>query len=236
MDKRFLAECLDRGLLIHAMGLATGRHPSTVSYWLKKHGLVAVGRDRHAAKGLIDRDRLQSLVDEGLTIEKIAQRVGVCDTTVRGWLRRHGLRTHHGQRRDLLAKGRKSGRPDVLAQCAKHGEVRHAVLATERRLRCMKCRAEAVTRRRRNLKETLVKEAGGQCVICGYSRHQAALQFHHLDPTSKSFGLGIRGITRSLDKLREEAKKCVLLCANCHALVEVGAEMVPEPRARVVRR
>jgi len=207
-----------------------------VSYWLKKHGLVAVGRDRHAAKGLIDRDQLQSLVDEGLTIEKIAQSVGVCDTTVRGWLKRHGLRTHHGQRRDLLTKGRESGRPDVLAQCAQHGEVRHAVIATERRLRCVKCRAEAVTRRRRSVKEALVKEAGGKCVICGYSRHPAALQFHHLDPTSKSFGLGVRGITRSLDKLREEAKKCVLLCANCHALVEVGAEMVPESRARVVRR
>jgi len=110
------------------------------------------------------------------------------------------------------------------------------VIATERRLRCVKCRAEAVTRRRRSVKEALVKEAGGKCVICGYSRHPAALQFHHLDPTSKSFGLGVRGITRSLDKLREEAKKCVLLCANCHALVEVGAEMVPESRARVVRR
>ncbi len=49
-----------------------------------------------------------------------------------------------------------------------------------------------------------------------------ALQFHHLEPSAKSFGLSMRGLTRSIEKLREEAAKCVLLCANCHAEVEVG--------------
>ena len=27
---------------------------------------------------------------------------------------------------------------------------------------------------------------------------------------------------RSLDKAREEVRKCVVLCANCHAEVEAG--------------
>jgi hypothetical protein len=49
-----------------------------------------------------------------------------------------------------------------------------------------------------------------------------ALQFHHIDPTRKSFSLGREGVTRSLAKAREEARKCVLLCANCHAMVEAG--------------
>jgi hypothetical protein len=30
--------------------------------------------------------------------------------------------------------------------------------------------------------------------------------------------------------LRDEAEKCVLLCANCHAQVEVGAKVVPDDR------
>jgi 5-methylcytosine-specific restriction endonuclease McrA len=84
-----------------------------------------------------------------------------------------------------------------------------------------------VSRRRRKIKEILVEEAGGKCVICGYARHSAALQFHHVDPASKSFGLGVRGITRSIDRLREEAAKCVLLCANCHAELEAGAVELP---------
>jgi hypothetical protein len=32
-----------------------------------------------------------------------------------------------------------------------------------------------------------------------------------------------RGFGLSLDRLRAEAKKCILLCANCHAEVECGA-------------
>jgi hypothetical protein len=27
--------------------------------------------------------------------------------------------------------------------------------------------------------------------------------------------------------MRDEAKKCVLLCANCHAMVEAGVKKVP---------
>jgi hypothetical protein len=54
-----------------------------------------------------------------------------------------------------------------------------------------------------------------------------ALHFHHVDPSEKRFGLGGRGLTRSIDALREEAKKCVLLCSNCHAQVEAGVLALP---------
>ena len=57
---------------------------------------------------------------------------------------------------------------------------------------------------------------GGECLWCGYNKSRAALQFHHTE-SNKSFGLGQSGITHSFDKLVEEAKKCVLICANCHA-------------------
>ena len=49
-----------------------------------------------------------------------------------------------------------------------------------------------------------------------------ALQFHHRDGNGKAFGLAEGGLTRSLEALRGEAAKCVLLCANCHSEVEAG--------------
>jgi hypothetical protein len=73
------------------------------------------------------------------------------------------------------------------------------------------------------VKKLLVEEAGGCCALCGYRRNQGALQFHHLEPAQKAFALSTRGMTRSLARLRVEAAKCVLLCANCHAEVEAGA-------------
>lgn len=227
MDKRFLEDCLAKEMSLDAIGELAGKHPSTVSYWLQKHGLTATGAARHAPRGGVSQSELESLVSEGLTIEQIAQRLGIGDTTVRHWLRRHGLKTQRAQRRTALDSLHKSGQREVEAECRRHGLVRHVSVQSERRLRCTKCRAEAVSRRRRKVKEILVAEAGGKCVLCGYTRHSAALQFHHLDPATKSFGLGVRGITRSIDRLRAEAAKCVLLCANCHAEVEVGVVELP---------
>ena len=82
-------------------------------------------------------------------------------------------------------------------------------------------------RRRRKIKRILVEEAGGECVLCGYSRAQAGLHFHHVDPTQKSFSLGYKGVTLSLAAARAEAAKCVLLCATCHAEVEAGVKRLP---------
>lgn len=218
-----MEDCLANEMSLDAIGELAGKHPSTVSYWLKKYGLTANGAARHAAKGGVSRAELELLVEEGLTIEGIARRLGIGDTTVRRWLRRHGLKTNGARRRAALIEARRSGQRDVELECRRHGLVRHMAVPSERRLRCTRCRAEAVSRRRRKVKGMLVAEAGGKCAVCGYSRHPAALQFHHLDPSTKSFGLGVRGITRSISRLREEASKCVLLCANCHAEVEAGA-------------
>ena len=43
------------------------------------------------------------------------------------------------------------------------------------------------------------------------------LQFHHVDRTLKEFGIAAEGATRAWSEVVEELKKCILLCANCHA-------------------
>ena len=56
---------------------------------------------------------------------------------------------------------------------------------------------------------------GGECAICGYRACQAALQFHHVDPSTKAFNIS-QSMSRSMDDLEAEVSKCILLCANCH--------------------
>lgn len=111
-------------------------------------------------------------------------------------------------------------------ECQHHGDTEF-VLEGRGYYRCKRCRAESVVRHRQKMKTTLVEEAGGACVICGYGRNVRALQFHHLDPAEKRFGLSSYGVTYSLEVLRREARKCVLLCANCHAEVEDGLVEIP---------
>lgn len=72
------------------------------------------------------------------------------------------------------------------------------------------------------VKVLLVKEAGGRCTICGYDRYVGALAFHHVDPSTKTFEVSGRGVTRAIAHSRAEAAKCLLLCCNCHAEVEAG--------------
>jgi excisionase family DNA binding protein len=220
MDPDLVERYLREGLSLERIGQLTGRHASTVSYWVKKHGLAAVHRDRHAPKGGVDRATLAGLVDEGLSTREIADRLGFSQSTVRHWLRQHGLRTHRA--RQAGSSGVRGADPDrKLMTCARHGETPFW-LETRGVYRCLRCRSEAVARRRRKLKEILVAEAGGHCSICGYDRYIGALQFHHRDGATKEFGLADRGLTRSLDAVRAEANKCVLLCANCHSEVEGG--------------
>lgn len=77
--------------------------------------------------------------------------------------------------------------------------------------------AQAVSIKRKAIKNALIKEAGGKCQKCGYNTCFRALEFHHLNPQEKDFGLSSRGLCKDIDFLRLEAKKCILLCANCHA-------------------
>jgi hypothetical protein len=76
------------------------------------------------------------------------------------------------------------------------------------------------------VKRILVEEAGGCCAVCGYERCMVNLHFHHVDPATKSFGLSV-SFGKGLEKLRAEAKKCVLVCANCHGEIESGVIASP---------
>lgn len=183
-------------------------------------------------RGCVDRQRLQELIDERLSTRGIGARVGLSPTTVRYWLRKHGLATLQTDRRQMGSKARARGVPEVRVMCRHHGFTMHRLCADDS-LACLRCRSESVARRRRRIKETLVDEAGGSCRLCGYSRSPAALVFHHVDRSLKSFGLAQGGRTRSLNRAREESQKCLLLCANCHAEVEARATVLPSSRASV---
>lgn len=110
---------------------------------------------------------------------------------------------------------------NIQKECHKHG-LTSFVLEGRGYYRCKKCRSAAVAKRRRTVKNTLVKEKGGCCRNCGYDRCIDALEFHHLNRDEKSFGISHKGVTIGIDKARAEADKCILLCANCHREVEAG--------------
>lgn len=85
----------------------------------------------------------------------------------------------------------------------------------------------AVAKRRKRLRAKAVEYKGGKCQICSYNTCIEALDFHHINPKTKSFGISASGITRAWHKVKSEIDKCVMICANCHREVHAGITQLP---------
>lgn len=219
MERAWLEERLEAGESFETIAREADMHASTVAYWARKYGLSSRHATRHAARGEPDEETLREMTADGCSTREMAEHLGCSQTTVRYWMKKHGLRP---VRMRQPAIDGAAGDVEQLRYCPQHGTVTRHVRRLDGAYRCQPCRTAAVSERRRRTKRTLVDEAGGCCALCGYDRHAAVLQFHHLDPASKHFEISGLGATRALADVRAEAAKCVLLCPTCHAEVELG--------------
>jgi hypothetical protein len=150
---------------------------------------------------LIEKKILADLLNQRLSTKMISAKLGRSEKTVLYWERKYGL------------------------------SPAFASFGNGRRTRSLKEMSEAMIKEpivhRRRIKARAIKYKGGRCVICGYDRCNAALEFHHLDKALKSFGFSRNGIIRSWDSIVKELDKCVLICANCHREVEAGVRAIP---------
>jgi 5-methylcytosine-specific restriction endonuclease McrA len=70
-----------------------------------------------------------------------------------------------------------------------------------------------------------IEYKGGKCLVCGYDKCAAALEFHHVNPLEKDSN--DTGATRdcwTFERKKKELDKCVLLCCRCHR--EVHANLI----------
>lgn len=74
-----------------------------------------------------------------------------------------------------------------------------------------------VMRRRDKRKTVLVENFGDKCHDCGGTFPHCCYDFHHINPEEKKFEIAPR-LDGNLNTIMEEAKKCVMLCSNCHRI------------------
>ena len=72
MDHAWLAAQLESGRSIEAIAAEVGRHPSTVAYWVNKHGLKSRYAPKHTARGALSREDLVARIEKGLSVRQIA--------------------------------------------------------------------------------------------------------------------------------------------------------------------
>lgn len=101
--------------------------------------------------------------------------------------------------------------------CPIHGETEFHFYETSCRngqWKCLKCQSELAILKKQKYKLKMIEYKGGKCELCGYNKNISALDFHHIDPTTKRFTLS--DTRHSWEETRKELDKCILVCANCH--------------------
>jgi hypothetical protein len=84
--------------------------------------------------------------------------------------------------------------------------------------RCKKCFNQYCGNRWVDRKIEAIEYKGGKCEDCNLSypdQPYVIFDFHHLDPSQKEFQWN-KLRQKSLDSIKKELDKCVLLCSNCH--------------------
>lgn len=136
------------------------------------------------------KNELIKLTDTYNSIRQIAKATGKSYTTVRYWLKKHGLKSK-GKFCHVYPDNNK------CELCQKKNTQRF----------CGSCRTKI--RRYRN-KMAAINLLGGKCKRCGWSGNQAALEFHHKLPDKKEFTIGMVA-NKSWNSIEQEIKKCEMV-------------------------
>ena len=77
------------------------------------------------------------------------------------------------------------------------------------------------TEHKKKIKAIIRKEKAEGCIICDYKRCMNSIDLHHLE--NKEFCIS-NAISNgmAIDRLKEELKKCVPVCRNCHGEINEG--------------
>ena len=86
-----------------------------------------------------------------------------------------------------------------------------------RRSECKFCHSSYMKQKYQEKKEEIQEiKSECQCAKCGDSRGYV-LDFHHINPDEKENTIArMTSNNYQLDKVYDEIKKCIVLCANCH--------------------
>ena len=109
------------------------------------------------------------------------------------------------------SKSRKDGVQSICRECSK--EVNNlGYKHNPNRAKSIKDTRDRAKKRNKRLINRYKSMCG--CKYCN-ERTTVCLDFHHLDPSIKEDNLS-RMDTVSIDRIKEEIRKCIVVCSNCH--------------------
>ncbi len=203
--KEVILDLLKQGLSKKQIVRQTGFSPWTVHKYTSSNGNEL-------------SQRVIELRLSGKSVSEVAKSIGVSKSTVSAILSRTPeFEAQKKEQIKLSAEKRRKPPREKTGRSKSRGE-NSIDFVNQWRLNSRKAR-----------RQWLLSLFNNKCQACGYDRCFEALHFHHVDPSEKSIVLTTKN-TLLIDpkKLLEEAKKCVLVCGNCHIEIHSGYTDCPE--------
>lgn len=116
-------------------------------------------------------------------------------------------------------KGKSDGLNTICRECSKERSKRYYSENTETHKQVIYARNKA-TKSLLRLEIAEYKATRG-CQYCP-ENDPCCLDFHHLDSDTKEGNVATMMASAQVKKVREEIKKCVVVCANCHRKLHAG--------------
>lgn len=154
----------------------------------------------------MNKELLMQQINQGYSTWKMAELNNTTQPNIRYWLKKYELKTQRTTNDEQDLK--------LCPKCNTSKSRTDFYTSTKSSSYCKSCIVISNKERQRKTKQLAVNYKGGQCIKCGYNKCNAALEFHHTDPTQKDKDYS--NYKTSFDKLKPELDKCVLLCSNCH--------------------
>ena len=167
------------------------------------------------------KSKYEELVNQNKSSHAIAKELGISQTTVRYWLKKYNLKTKikhscYSYESDNIDTTKKK-----CPQCQEIKLINSENFYIRKQSGkphawCKKCNDKIAYQRQKEIKQKAVDYKGGKCCVCGYNRYAGALEFHHLDAQTKDYNISDLK-SYSMNKIKSELDKCILVCRNCHA-------------------
>lgn len=192
------------GLVQIAREIKTNRH--TVAKYCKRNEIELKTRHHHNKD--ISKEELEDLIEAGASIKFMADKYDCAPSAIHHRLRRLGLRT-----KNRIGKDPHSLNYPKCEQCGKTRKPYYKADRDRCPPICGYCKNKI---KEKTVKDQIVKLRGGKCERCGYDECIQALEFHHESKENKEEQVSTLVKDGLFNKAWDEAKKCKLLCSNCH--------------------
>lgn len=109
-------------------------------------------------------------------------------------------------------------------RCSRCGEIKKTdefgKRYNKKRFVCKECMRKAQKKRVKERREWIREQKKKPCDFCGQKYPPEVMDFHHLDKGEKRGNVGSMAYSKGKERIKKEIEKCVLLCANCHRIIE----------------